>query len=162
MSILIFPKGFCEELTADVARFWWSRNGRNKDIHWKTWEMMTQSKKYGGMGFKDFYAMNLAHLAKQVWRIYLNPNALWVKFLKSIYFPNDSIFTIKKKGGPSWIWNSILKGRDVLIEGGRWMVGDGSTIRIWHDNWLGTKISQVPQGCNHDLKVSELINPSNL
>ena len=47
ISTLLFPKGFYEELTANVTRFWWSRNGRDKSIHQKSWEMMTKSKKYG-------------------------------------------------------------------------------------------------------------------
>ena len=36
----------------------------------------------------------------------------------------------------SYAWRSILQGREVLKEGMRWRVGDGSSIQIWSDPWL--------------------------
>ena len=86
------------------------------------------------MGFKEFYLMNLAFLAKQAWRIIVNAEALWVKFLRSINFPEDEFLRAKKKGGASWIWSSILKGRELLLNRGKWVVGNGKSIGIWQDN----------------------------
>ena len=34
------------------------------------------------------------------------------------------------------MWQSILKGREVLKEDMRWRVGDGSLINIWSNPWL--------------------------
>lgn len=64
MSIVRFPKNFCSGICAKIARFWWTGNGRDRDMHWKSWKFLTSSKKSGGMGFKDFNDMNSAHLAK--------------------------------------------------------------------------------------------------
>ena len=86
------------------------------------------SKKQGGIGFKEFFDMNLAFLAKQAWRTLMNSEVLWVRFLKSIYYPNDDFLRVKKKRSASWIWNSIMKGRDVLIKGGKWAVRNGQHI----------------------------------
>ena len=69
------------------------------------------------MGFKEFFLMNLAMLAKQAWRIMSNPDALWVQYVKPIYFPNKDFLRVRKKGGASWIWQSLLKGRKVLVRG---------------------------------------------
>ena len=113
---------------ARVARFWWSRNGKDRGIHWKSRNILTMSKKQGGIGFKEFFDMNLAFLAKQAWRTLMNSEVLWVRFLKSIYYPNDDFLRVKKKRSASWIWNSIMKGRDVLIKGGKWVVRNGQHI----------------------------------
>ena len=78
--------------------------------------------------------MNLAFFAKQAWRVQQCPQARWVRFLKSIYFLKEDFLRVKKKGGRSWIWDSILKGRDLFLKGGKWVVGDGNTIRVWKDN----------------------------
>ena len=88
--------------------------------------------------------MNLALLAKQAWRIYMNPDALWVQFLKSIYFPNEDFLRVRKKGRVSWIWDNILKERDILRKGGMWIVGDGNSNQVWRDNWLLKELPQNP------------------
>lgn len=36
MAVLKFPKGFCEDLCLKVARFWWSKNGKDKGIYWRS------------------------------------------------------------------------------------------------------------------------------
>ena len=138
MSVVRFPKGFCEKLCSKVSRFWWSRNGRDRSIHWKSWEFLTRRKKIGDIGFKDFYFMNLAYLGKQAWRIITEPEALWLKFLKSIYFPQDDFLQVKNRRGGSCVWNSILEGRNLLPSGGKWLVGDGRKIKVWKDKWLGS------------------------
>lgn len=52
----------------------------------------------------------------------------------------------------SYAWRGILKGREVLKEGMRWRVGDGTSIRIWTDPWLPAEVlpfvsSPVAQVC---------------
>lgn len=65
MAIISFPKKFCQKICSEIARFWWSSNGRSRGMHWKSWRSLTKNKNEGGMGFKDFNLMNSAHLAKQ-------------------------------------------------------------------------------------------------
>ena len=103
MSILRFPKEFCEELCSRVARFWWVGNGKERGMHWKNWSLLTRSKSDGGMGFIEFYQLNLALLAKQAWRAIQQPHSLWVRILRVVYFPNQSFMQAKKKRGGSWI-----------------------------------------------------------
>lgn len=82
------------------------------------------------MCFKDLCLMNVAHLAKQVWRLDKNQDSLWARVLKSIYYPRGIIWVAKgRKGGP-WAWKSIIEGRDMLLKFGRWHVGDGKNRQV--------------------------------
>lgn len=63
-----------------------------------------------------------------------------------IYFPSTGFWKAKDKQGSSWIWKSMLKGRDLLKYSGRWTVGTGEQISIADDNWLasGEKTKLLP------------------
>ncbi|KAJ1391835.1 Reverse transcriptase-like [Sesbania bispinosa] len=63
----------------------------------------------GGLGFRDFSCLNLAHLAKQARRILEKPYSFWAQFLKGIYFPHSDFLHAKKGSMPSWIWASIVE-----------------------------------------------------
>jgi hypothetical protein len=61
-----------------------------------------EPKDEGGMGFRDFYAFNLAMLAKHGWRIIQNPNSFCAQILKAKYFPDGDILHVKAKAGASY------------------------------------------------------------
>lgn len=139
MAVVRFPKNFYKNICASIARFFWGSRGRDRAIHWKKWEILTQSKSSGGLRFKDFSDINLALLAKQAWRIIENPGALWVKSLKAIYYPREDFIKAKRIRGDSWVWASITHGRDIVLHSAKWAVGDGTKIQIKEDCWLTTR-----------------------
>ena len=161
MSIIRFPKQFCENICSRIARFWWANNGKERGIHWKKWNFLTKSKRLGGMGFKDFYLMNLALLAKQAWRLLQNPNALWAQIMKAKYYPNHSILEVPRRKGVSWVWASIMQGRDFLKSNGRWVVGNGQSIRIWEDRWIPSYDLMPNNAQNTEERVYSLIDQNN-
>ena len=61
----------------------------------------------------------------------------------------------------SWAWDNLLHGRDLLVRGGQWMVGDGTRIRVWKDKSLRSLILTQQVHQQQDLKVSELIITKN-
>lgn len=126
---------------------------------------MTDPKGEGGLGFKDFAAFNNALLARQFWRINKNPKALWARVLKGLYFPNSTCWEARRGSSPSWIWCSLLEGRNLLQEGMRWSVGNGESIDFWKDSWVkdltNNKVeSQPPHNCNW-VKVADFIDHQN-
>ncbi|XP_025681990.1 uncharacterized protein [Arachis hypogaea] len=57
----------------------------------------------------------------------------------------------------SWIWKSLLEGRDFLRRKGRWSIGSGTEIDIWEDNWVA-RIGKIRRcGEEQTIKVSDLI-----
>ncbi|XP_057453159.1 uncharacterized protein LOC130745025 [Lotus japonicus] len=160
MAVVKFPKTFCSYLNAAVARFWWRNHGRDKGIHWKSWNCLSKRKSEGGMGFRDFIFQNTSYLAKQAWRMISNPDALWVSVLKVVYYPSSDFFEAHKGRSSSWIWSSLLEGRDFLARKGRWAVGNGKDINICDDAWLWNGEIIKGTGPQPNLKVNHLIIPN--
>jgi hypothetical protein len=162
MSCFDLTKSLCDDMSAMICRFWWAQQENENKTHWLSWEMLTKSKKEGGLGFRDLYGFNLAMLAKQGWRMPHNPESLCAQVLKAKYFPNTSILEAVVAPGISYTWRSILKGVNLLKEGIVWRVGDGSSINIWTDPWLNRDDARypiTPRGQCVLTKVQELINP---
>ena len=72
-----------------------------------------------GWGFETFKAFNLAHLAKQGWRLQQNPNSLVHRVMKAKYFPNTSFLEAHMGRKPSYIWRSIMAAKIIIHEGAR-------------------------------------------
>lgn len=96
------------------------------------------------MGFRDMHLFNLSMLAKQGWRLIHHPDTLSSRILKAKYFPDCFFLDAKLGNSPSMIWRSIWEARKVLMRGLRWRVGDGRTIRVWHDRWLSSNPDMKP------------------
>jgi hypothetical protein len=118
-------------------------------------------KHLGGMGFRDIELFNLALLAKQAWRILQDPASLSAHILKALYYPQGDFLSATLGSTPSWIWRSLLDGREVLQQGLIRRIGSSETTSIWSMDWLPTDSMRqpVPSSAQHPPHlVSELIN----
>ncbi|XP_050385795.1 uncharacterized protein LOC126802237 [Argentina anserina] len=136
MAIFLLPKTLCKSINSDLSKFWWGFNESKDKMHWKSWDDLCRGKFEGGLGFKNLHAYNLALLAKHCWRLVNNPSSLWARVLKARYFPHVSFMKAKKGSKASCIWNSMLAGRDVVVEKSIWRVGNGKSIDVWDDRWV--------------------------
>lgn len=89
ISCLKLTKKLCDEINAVVRDFWLGQKRCEKKISWVSWETLCKKKDEGGMGFRDLEAFNQASLAKQGWRIIMQPHSLSSKTLKAKYFPHS-------------------------------------------------------------------------
>ena len=133
MGVFQLPVKLCDELDAMCARFWWGQVGEERKIHWKSWIFLTQSKKEGGMGFRDIRSFNLAMLAKQRWRLLQDKNSLLYSCFKAKYFPQYEFLKVKGCQNSSYVWKSLLATQPVLRRGCYWRVGNGASIHVLKD-----------------------------
>jgi hypothetical protein len=62
----------------------------------------SKGRKEGGIDFRDFHSLNLAMLAKQVWRLINEPDLLCAQVLRAKYYPHGDILKVGPKGGSSF------------------------------------------------------------
>lgn len=124
---------------------------------------MCLGKVLGGMGFRDIEKFNQALLAKQGWRLMMDPDSLCARFLRSRYYPNGSFLEASLGSRPSYAWRSIIFGRQLLEKGFRRTIGSGYETSVWMDKWLFGEVPMAPLRkpvlFEVDLKVCDLINP---
>lgn len=136
MSVFKLPQSICEDIKKAIAHFWWGASDNHRSIHWARWERLCHAKTKGGLGFRDFSSFNQALIAKQGWRIIQNPEALMTQILKARYFKNSSFMEAKLGSNPSFVWRSILWGRQILHKGLRWRIGKGEQVYVYKSNWI--------------------------
>ena len=164
MSCFKLPITLCHEIEKLIRKFWCGQRGDRRKVHWVRWEEMCNHKDKGGMGFKDLTLFNEAMLAKLSWRLLQDDHSLFFRVFKARFFPNGTFLDAKDSASASYDWKSILKGREVILKGALWRVGDGKKIKIWGDNWLPTRnqpkiTSSVLYG-QESSSVAVLINQS--
>ena len=162
MNCFKLPKGICDEINSILANVWWNKKPGKRAMHWVSWKRMGLPKKEGGLGLRDLENFNLALLGKHAWRILQAPTSLLTRLLKGRYFPNSNIFITGPGNKSSFIWKSLLEGRDLLKKGMRTLISNGQSTSIWGDPWLPTNPPRPPrriEGVESDLRqVSELMS----
>lgn len=85
MSMFKMPAAAANRLEKIQRRFLWGDSEGRRKIHLLSWDRITRSKKYGGLGIKRLLEHNLALLAKWWWRFNKEKEALWVKVVSKKY-----------------------------------------------------------------------------
>ncbi|KAK6121388.1 hypothetical protein DH2020_044870 [Rehmannia glutinosa] len=144
MSIFMLPRSLCTELQGLVAKFWWGGNDTQRKIHWMRWDLLSRAKIAGGMGFRDLELFNQSLLAKQAWRLIKHNESLVSRVLRAKYHPNDPFIQAQLGRCPSYIWRSVLWGRELLKQGIRWRIGNGRSTHAFNEPWLPRPLTFKP------------------
>lgn len=136
MNCFRLPKGLVKEIHRAMAKFWWRGSEDTRRIHWMSWESLCLPKCMGGLGFRDMELFNQALLAKQCWRILQEPSSLLFSVLRGRYFPQSGFLEAGLGLRPSFVWRSLLSGRELLVRGCRWRIGNGRSTPVYGSNWL--------------------------
>lgn len=92
------------------------------------------------------------------------PNSLVSKVLQARYYKNSTFLNASIWSNPSYIWRSIIWGRQIIKEWARWRIGNGKNIRIYKDCWIPRPTSFKPispPSLSTDAVVADLINAEN-
>lgn len=88
-------------------------------MHWKSWEFMCSAKNKGDLSFKDFASQNSTLLSKKSRRYLQNPNGYWALILRGIYWERERFWEVKPNAEISWVWRSMLHGKNLLKNNGK-------------------------------------------
>lgn len=155
MSCFQLTKKLCGNLSSISSKFWWGASTGERKVHWIAWDKMYERKANGGMGFRDPEAFNQALLAKQAWRL--------LRVLSARYYSYGNIMNATCPNGASFTYRSIIHGRNLLSEGTIWRIGNGTQIKVHHDNWISRAGCLKPLGEIHlpgVLHVADLLDSS--
>ena len=130
MSCFDLTKMLCDDIGKMINRFWWAHQDKENKIHWLSWDTLCSRRDKGGLGYRDLHLFNLAMLARQVWRIVMNPDSLCARLLMAKYCPDGDLMKVREGPGISYSWRSIVRGIQALKEGIIWRVGNGESIKI--------------------------------
>lgn len=117
IGVFQLPVKLCDELNSMCARFWWRQIGEERKINWKSWDMLTKSKKEGGLGFRDLWHFNLAMLAKQGWRLLQKDGSLIYRCFKAKYFPMGNFLEASDIPNSSFVWKSLMEAQPIMRKG---------------------------------------------
>lgn len=70
------PVTMCKEMKRVIAQFWWMSQSKARGCHWVAWDKLPESKKVGGLGFRDLMGFKVAMLAKICLRVLRNPKLM--------------------------------------------------------------------------------------
>ena len=136
MQTALLPQKICQHIDKLSCHFLWGDTDLRRQCPTIKWETVTLLKEAEGLGITSTRHRNQAILMNQAWRLYSNLSSLWARVLEAKYFPHATLFTGPWTSKGSHIWITLSLGVELLLEGMRWVVGDGRTIRIWKDHWL--------------------------
>ncbi|KAL5562617.1 hypothetical protein UlMin_032364 [Ulmus minor] len=94
------------------------------------------------------------------WKIHTHPTSLAARVLQGLYFHKSTFLQVKVNSSSSFVWRSILWGRELYMQGLRCKIGSGWDTLIYHDGWLprdGVFKTSSPQVLGKFDKVSSLI-----
>lgn len=119
-------------------RFLWGGGDDISKTSLVFWSNVCFPKRHGRLGIRCLDIMNKAMLSKLVWKMYADPNLLWVKILKTKY---EYIYKVQpsmqcKMKLESSCFRSIRRVWEEAFEGIRKLVLDGQMTSFWGDEWI--------------------------
>ena len=166
MAAFQLPKRFCEEMDSCVKRFWWAP--KKDALHYyapTAWKNICTSVQEGGLGFKTFWNLNQACLAKRAWWVLSKKDSICIQVLHGKYKVRSNWLNHKSRFVASWSWKSIENSKSILSKGACILVGDGSCTIVWEDPWILDYPGFIPKpkegnSPNNSVVVSQLFNES--
>ncbi|XP_060968554.1 uncharacterized protein LOC133036092 [Cannabis sativa] len=137
MAVFKLPGSILEELDKLTRRFWWKgdmEGGRYLSLI--AWENLCKPKVCGGLGFRRAKDMNMCYMAKLAWLLARDGGELWVRMIKSKYFPNSSFFDASLSGSASIVARSIWSAKQLVVANSAWRVGSESDVNLWNGRWI--------------------------
>lgn len=125
MGLCWLHEGTHQRLDSARSRFFYEWVGNKKKYHMTKWDYLTSPKEFGGLGFIYTRAMDVALLAKWIYKLESGGDNLCLRLLRKKYTQGKSFFIQTKPRGMSQFWQGLHsvkewyeRGRSCLVESG--------------------------------------------
>ena len=162
MQTSILPMSVTKEIERDCRKFLWNKVDKTYYMARVSWDRVCKPWMKGGLGLRKPVDWNMAFMAKLGWKILKEESKLWVNILKVRYWAKKSFLYACAKNHHSPVWRDIFRGRGVLERGLIRRIGDGRTISLWYQWWVGNEplvrvvTGAIPEYMSH-WQVKEII-----
>ncbi|KAK2651462.1 hypothetical protein Ddye_011318 [Dipteronia dyeriana] len=115
------------------ARFWWGSTSETRKLYWGARNKLCHNKDIGGLGFRGLMIFNKALLAKQGGRLIQHLHSLAARVLKQCYYPDTSMLFAVGSSSSSFLWKSVVWGRQIIEAGYKWRIGNDLSVRVYSE-----------------------------
>lgn len=136
MQAMQLPKGVCDEIERLVRKFIWGSSIGSRKITLMDWATICQPRDRGGLGIRKLQDQNKSFLLKIELSLVTKKDELWVKVLRSKHRLTENIPDTITRNCCSSLRQTIMKIWPSLKENISWVVGNGSEVDCWSDNWI--------------------------
>lgn len=161
MSCFLLPVSLCKRIQSVLTHFWWDDIDSKKKICWISWDDLTKPESMGGLVFRDIQHFNKALLGKLAWKLLTKPDCLLSRILLGKYCHPNSFLRITFNACASHGWRGISEGINVILQHLGKVIGNGNSIKLWHDPWLSVSTSAAALGPvtvdDNDLMFSDIM-----
>ncbi|KAL0651628.1 hypothetical protein Bca4012_094319 [Brassica carinata] len=165
-STFILPKACVKKINSLCSVFLWKGDIESRNTARVSWEVVTKSKKEGGLGIKDLSLWNKACCLKLIWLLFFQSGSIWVAwFVEEVLQGSlNNLWTTPPNRRFSWKINKLLKLSPLIYQCIKMRVSNGLTCRFWTDNWssLGSIRQFLQLGASSSLGIPELATLASL
>ncbi|MCI31364.1 RNA-directed DNA polymerase (Reverse transcriptase), partial [Trifolium medium] len=133
-------------------------------FHMIKWDILTLPRIGGGLSIRNLSTMNNACLMKMGWELKQHNDSLWCKVLRGKYGRGQlEEGNATAKVSDSFIWKGVISAWNNITRFEEWSLGDGKSIHVWHDKWLGdqlvlaTDMGSIPESISN-WTVADLVD----
>ncbi|KAL8478357.1 hypothetical protein ACS0TY_030316 [Phlomoides rotata] len=134
-----WPRTLITKLERAIRNFLWTGNIHKRGAVRVSWERCCAPISEGGLGIRSIRLANESFLCKLAWDLLRNEDPAMSVVHDRYLFDNG---TPRNFHRVSSIWTGVRRHFPRLISQSQWLVGTGSLVRFWTDNWLGYRISE--------------------
>ncbi|GKC01404.1 RNA-directed DNA polymerase, eukaryota, reverse transcriptase zinc-binding domain protein [Tanacetum coccineum] len=134
-SVYLIPKTVVKEIDKVMKKKLWDNKGNNSGRAKIAWKVVCRPKDQGGLGIKPLGEWNETLLIKNIWKIVVQSQSLWVKWVNRMKLKGRSVWDIENDDGDSWGWRKLMELRNKIRPHVFHNIGNGKSTSIWYDRW---------------------------
>lgn len=143
------PRTCLDDIQKIQRNFIWGDSDQKRRWHAVAWDVVTLSKKLGGLELRKLTSMNKACVLKLGWNLASQSTYYCCRVLREKYGRNDTPYRLAKRNTDSELWKNLVELQPLQDQFSYWIVGDGAKIDAWNHAWIEldlvfTHLVQVP------------------